>query len=282
MDSAKRNATLNPKGNQVYKSRKKSNTRTQQTILYSNNGVEHDRTNRTRDDIIRGIREFEEKREQVFGQHGKTNESIERQILRRIKQNNSGISDKYEKSRNEYNEYFGTNKTDFRHRYYFRRNWTELSRAITDLENTSLGITRATEKIADELKQYYGENVSISNLNFQQKIFLKNYDTLPSSSDLKTFYVSEQADHFKIISYAKKIHIKDYGDKITASNTTNQDLLVKMMIDIAESKGWDLNHLNIGGNDEFIKRAKEEITNRLDKKREQERAKQHQYRGQYR
>lgn len=35
MDSAKTNATLNPKGNQVYKNRKKSNTRTRQTILYS-------------------------------------------------------------------------------------------------------------------------------------------------------------------------------------------------------------------------------------------------------
>ena len=44
------------------------------------------------------------------------------------------------------------------------------------------------------------------------------------------------------------------------------------MIDIAEAKGWDLNHLNIGGSDEFIKKARAEVSNRLEKKRELERA----------
>lgn len=185
------------------------------------------------------------------------------------------------KTRENCVRYFGTNKSDFRHRYYFRREWRELSRAVAEIEKTSLGITARAKRIEDELTKYCHENVSISNLNFQQKIFLKAYNTLPSNSDLKSFYISKETDHVKLISYKQKVHIKDYGDKITASNTSNQDLLVKMMIDIAEAKGWNLTHLNIKGSDEFIKKAKAEITNRLDKKRELERANQYS-RGYYR
>ena len=44
------------------------------------------------------------------------------------------------------------------------------------------------------------------------------------------------------------------------------------MIDIAEGKGWNLTQLNIKGSEEFIIKAKAEITNRLEKKRELERA----------
>ncbi len=281
MDSAETNATLNPKGNQVYKSRKKSNTRTQQTILYSNNGVEHDRTNRTRDDIIRGIREFEEKREQVFGQHGKTNESIERQILRRIKQNNSGISDKYEKSRNEYNEYFDTNKTVIRDRYHFRREREELSRAIEGLTATSFEYQRELEEVKRNIVKLNEITLKIP-LNYQQKIFVNHYKNLSLNTDFKGFYIKENSDNFQIQSKKLGINIKDYGDRITAVNTINTSLQVKLMLDIAEAKGWDLNHLNIGGNDEFIKRAKAEVSNRLDKKREREGANQYQSRGHYR
>jgi hypothetical protein len=98
---------------------------------------------------------------------------------------------------------------------------------------------------------------------------------LPSSSNLKSFFISKEKDHVKLISYKQKVHIKDYGDKITASNTTNQDLLAKMMIDIAEAKGWDLNRLNIKGSEEFIKKAKAEVSKRTEKKREFERANQY-------
>lgn len=177
--------------------------------------------------------------------------------------------------------YFEANKSDFRHKYNFWRNWRELSRAVTELEKTSLGLTAGAKRIENELRKYYHENVSISSLNTQQKIFLKNYHTLPSNSNLKSFFISKQADHVKLISYKQKVHIKDYGDKITASNTSNQDLLIKMMIDIAEAKGWDLNRLNIKGSEEFIIKAKAEVSNRLEKKRELERANQYS-RGYYR
>ncbi len=187
-------------------------------------------------------------------------------------------------TRSHCKEYLNRNQADFKSRYYFRRNWRELSRAITELEKTSLGLTRRAKRIADELTQYYHENVSISSLNTQQKIFLKAYDTLPSNSNLKSFFISKQADHIKILSYKQKVHIKDYGDKITASNTTNQDLLVKMMIDIAEAKGWDLKSLRIKGSEDFINKAQAEVSNRLnrlEKKRELERANQYS-RGYYR
>ena len=145
-----------------------------------------------------------------------------------------------------------------------------------------MGITARAKRIEDELTKYCHENVSISNLNFQQKIFLKAYNTLPSNSDLKSFYISKETDHVKLISYKQKVHIKDYGDKITASNTSNQDLLIKMMIDIAEAKGWDLNRLNIKGSEEFIKKAKAEVSNRLEKKRELEKSANQYSRGYYR
>ena len=286
MDSAKTNATLNTRGQKVYKSRKKSNTTKRERFLYSNNGVEHDRT---RDDIIRGIREIEEKREQVFRRNRQTNDTNKeslRQLHLRISESNDRLSktcsEVTERTRSYCKEYLNRNQADFRLRYNFWRNWRELSRAVTGIKKTSLGLERGAKRLEKNLSQYFHQHVFITqSLNTQQKIFLKAYDKLPSNSNLKGFFISKQADHFKIISYKQKIHIKDYGDKITASNTTNQDLLVKMMIDIAEAKGWDLNHLNIGGSDEFIKKARAEVSNRLEKKRELERANQYQSRGYY-
>ena len=178
------------------------------------------------------------------------------------------VAEHSNKTRNEYNEYFESNKTSFRFRHYFWNNWRELSRAVTELEKSSMGLTKRAKRIADELTQYYHENVSISNLNTQQKIFLKSYNTLPSSSNLKSFFISKEKDHVKLISYKQKVHIKDYGDKITASNTTNQDLLAKMMIDIAEAKGWDLNQLNIKGSDKFKEVAQLEIDKRIELQRQ--------------
>lgn len=277
MDSAKTNETLNTRGEKVYKSRKKSNTTKRERFLYSNNGVEHDRT---RDDIIRGIREIEEKREQVFRRNRQTNDTNKeslRQLHLRISESNDRLSktcsEVTERTRSYCKEYLNRNQADFRLRYNFWRNWRELSRAVTGIKKTSFGLERGAKRLEKNLSQYFHQHVFITqSLNTQQKIFLKAYDTLPSNSNLKGFFISKQPDHFKIISYKQKIHIKDYGDKITASNTSNQDLLVKMMIDIAESKGWDLNHLNIGGSDEFIKKARAEVSNRLEKKRELERA----------
>ncbi|MFW2371468.1 LPD7 domain-containing protein [Aliarcobacter butzleri] len=248
---------------------------------------------------FRAYNEYAKSATELFGQLTTTAKIIREQHLENSRQlrnkpieNNEYLRIQYntEYERNEKRtakareycvRYFEANKSDFRHKYNFWRNWRELSRAVTELEKTSLGLTAGAKRIENEFRKYYHENVSISNLNFQQKIFLKNYDKLPSNSNLKGFFITKQADHIKILSFKQKVHIKDYGDKITASNTSNQDLLVKMMIDIADAKGWNLNHLNIKGSDEFIKKAKAEITNRLEKKRESERVNQYS-RGYYR
>ena len=108
---------------------------------------------------------------------------------------------------------------------------------------------------------------SLKNLSFQQKIFYKQYQSIIEDK-LQGYYV--KVDDLKNITTfenrAKNIKITDFGDEIEseAINPNNQEK-VKLMLEIAVAKGWDILNLEITGSDKFQIEVKKQILERIEK-----------------
>lgn len=121
----------------------------------------------------------------------------------------------------------------------------------------------------------YGGNTSSSFLNtlkssYQEKIFFEQYGK-NITTDLQGFYVdTSRQDEVKISNWKKHISIKDMGNKIL-SGDKNITESVKLMLDIAEAKKWDLEALDLFGTPDFKKEVKEQINSILEKRKEYDR-----------
>lgn len=107
---------------------------------------------------------------------------------------------------------------------------------------------------------------SLKNLSFQQQIFYKQYQSIIEDK-LQGYYI--RVDDLKNITTfenrAKNIKITDFGDEIEsdAINSNNHEK-VKLMLDIAIAKGWDILNLEITGSDEFRIEVKKQILERIE------------------
>ncbi len=101
-------------------------------------------------------------------------------------------------------------------------------------------------------------------LSYQQKIFKSLYKKV-SESDLKGYYIDTSNKNATVFTNKKKsIKVVDRGDKITSDiQNANQEEKVKLMLDIAEAKGWNLATISINGNEAFKKEARRQIVKRL-------------------
>ena len=93
---------------------------------------------------------------------------------------------------------------------------------------------------------------------FQNKIFKRIYQ-FDSSVALTGFYIDEASKEMR----AKGTLIQDKGCKLTIARQNNADMQrnVKILLDMAKAKGWDLNSLCIKGSDEFKRTVEIEIKN---------------------
>jgi len=156
-----------------------------------------------------------------------------------------------------------SNRENIKYRSLIRREREKLSRAIESLTKTSLEYQREFERVKRNIVKL-NEITQKFPLNYQQKIFVNHYKNLSLNTDFKSFYIKDNIDNFQVQSKKLGINIKDYGDKITATNTKNSELQVKLMLDIAESKGWNLTQLNVKGSDNFKKITQLEIEKRVE------------------
>lgn len=99
--------------------------------------------------------------------------------------------------------------------------------------------------------------------SYQQKIF---YDMYKSAlrGDFKGLYIDKS--HRQIYNQSKSIDILDNGDKLTARGTDTREQ-IKLMLDIAEAKKWDLESLEISGSEAFKAEAQRQIYERTFEKR---------------
>ncbi|MGD9554414.1 MAG: LPD7 domain-containing protein [Arcobacteraceae bacterium] len=108
-------------------------------------------------------------------------------------------------------------------------------------------------------------------LTYQQKIFQANYGHM-IQNQLKGYFVGQSSyykDSFLVSNKTKSINIIDKGDEIVSTKETeNLEEEVRIMLEIALAKGWDFEHMDITGDDEFIKESQRQIAEILLKKEE--------------
>lgn len=149
---------------------------------------------------------------------------------------------------------------------------------------------RRSKKATEDLKKIYeedeqlkksfekkyskkGEYNSFKALTFQQKIFYKHYGVNIEDS-LRGYYVKTDdtgSDNTTFINHSKGVKVEDKGDEIVSySNVNSVEDEVRLMVDLALAKGWDLLDIQVDGTPEFIKESKKQI---LQKVEEQNQAK---------
>lgn len=122
------------------------------------------------------------------------------------------------------------------------------------------------EAIQDIYKEQTKDNEhSLQSASYQQKIFYKHYGHL-IDNDLKGYYIdTKEADNTKFINKAKNINIEDKGDKIISHTNDKENLQerVRLMLNVAEAKKWNINNLEINGSKEFREEAEKQIADRI-------------------
>ncbi|GGD49898.1 hypothetical protein GCM10012288_24920 [Malaciobacter pacificus] len=122
------------------------------------------------------------------------------------------------------------------------------------------------ENIEDKINFYSYEAkinfyVPLKKKTYQEKIFYKIYNIVPDIN-LENYYIKKiEQGHIEFINKKKDIHITDEGQRIK-SNKSNANLVenVKLMLEVAKAKGWDLNNLHIRGTEQFINEVKRQVS----------------------
>ncbi|MEV9498785.1 hypothetical protein [Aliarcobacter butzleri] len=143
---------------------------------------------------------------------------------------------------------------------------------------------RRSKKATEDLKKIYEDDEqlkkdfekkyskksnynSFKSLTFQQKIFYKYYGVNIEDS-LRGYYVKTDetgVDNTTFINHSKGVKVEDKGDKIVSySNANSIEDEVRLMVDIALAKEWDLLDIQVDGTPEFIKEAKKQILQKVE------------------
>lgn len=107
-------------------------------------------------------------------------------------------------------------------------------------------------------KNSYSQSAS-----YQNKLFFENYNH-HATTDLLGFYVDlKNRESINIRNRRKNIDIKDVGSKITSTSRKrgiqSVQERVRLMLDMAIAKGWNIQNLNIKGDEKFKKEVKKQI-----------------------
>lgn len=122
------------------------------------------------------------------------------------------------------------------------------------------------EAMQDIYKEQTKDNEhSLQSASYQQKIFYKHYGHL-IDNDLKGYFIdTKEADNTKFINKTKNINIEDKGDKIISHTNDKENLQerVRLMLNVAEAKKWNINNLEINGSKDFKEEAEKQIAERI-------------------
>ena len=102
--------------------------------------------------------------------------------------------------------------------------------------------------------------------SYQQKLFVSHYDYLIKDK-LQGYYIKKENDEVIIKNFSKNIQIIDKGKQIIAnSNSNNLQEQVRIMIEVALAKNWELQNIEPTGSDEFIFESNKQIAKLLEQK----------------
>ena len=121
-------------------------------------------------------------------------------------------------------------------------------------------------QIAPKVTHSVGKNKSneIKSSSYKEKIFFKMYGSALNKEHFQNIFIDTTHNNF--FNNNKSIDILDNGDKLTARGTDIREQ-IKLMLDIAEAKKWDLESLTINGSEVFKAEARRQIYERTFEKR---------------
>ncbi|MCT7600291.1 LPD7 domain-containing protein [Aliarcobacter butzleri] len=126
------------------------------------------------------------------------------------------------------------------------------------------------EKLKKDIEKKYSKKAEYNffkSLTFQQKIFYKHYGVNIQDS-LEGYYVKTDetgVDNTTFINHSKGVKVEDKGDEILSySNANSIEDEVRLMVNIALAKGWNLLEIEIDGTPQFVKEAKKQILKKIE------------------
>ncbi len=114
------------------------------------------------------------------------------------------------------------------------------------------------EAIKSKFKTY--EN-SIESLTYQEKLLYERYKSKIEGVG-KGYFVDIKDNRAKIINQKKGVFVEDIGNKIIAKSDNLKEQ-IRLMLDVAEAKGWDLEKIKVSGSEEFKRAMQREIKERV-------------------
>lgn len=107
-------------------------------------------------------------------------------------------------------------------------------------------------------EKYTVKSFDFDQLTKQQQIYFEIYQKILNQKILNTYFITNKNNEVSFISKKKKVDVVDKGAQIAAKGSNNKEQ-IKLMIEIAVAKKWDLTTMDIKGDDSFILEAKMQI-----------------------
>lgn len=128
-------------------------------------------------------------------------------------------------------------------------------------------IRKDLKKNKESGKEFDRDNIESNLKNYKPKKSKKNTDIFEEiykftpSHDVSSYYICETFETVQM--YKKGVFIEDQGNRIeTKAKSENMEESVAIILDIAESKKWDLDNLIIDGSQDFKNKIAAEIEKR--------------------
>lgn len=142
-----------------------------------------------------------------------------------------------------------------------RKEIEKLREQVQELESDNYSLKEKLRELEKELNNNRADNQISTEKSYQHKLFFVEYKALVIT-DLTGFFIDTKGMDTKLFNTKKDIKVIDKGDKILALGKNMQEQ-VKLILDIAQAKGWNLSNLNIRGDEYFISEVKRQISERI-------------------
>ena len=132
---------------------------------------------------------------------------------------------------------------------------------VQELERENSSLKEKMKALEKELNSNKQFNEISTTHSYQHKLYFEKYKALVTS-DLRGYFVKSEGLQTNFFNKKIGVKVRDLGDRIEA-NGTNTKEQVKLILDIAQAKGWNLANLNITGGEEFISEVKSQASKRI-------------------
>jgi len=144
---------------------------------------------------------------------------------------------------------------------YIKKRVEEIGQRRSKKATAKLLRIKEQEQTDNRLQENSISSVKDIKKTFQERLLEEIYKKYIPLKE-KGYYIKKDQEKVNIRNFKKRINIEDKGNILIARGKNLQEQ-VKLMLDLAEAKGWDLRKIRIDGSPEFKKEVLRQIKERL-------------------